>query len=186
MSFRKLGVIVAGALALAAETVVAQPVNACPTGQAIQSSDPSGRKVTCVPIPDVGALQGQISAEAASRAGMDATLLGAIDDLRESVGLETSIVGLYAFSGTTSCINSTFGFNDDLTAKASIDPTRPAVVNQFSGVTTGFRTFNADGTGTAEFHNQTTSFPGAFYTSSGFTGVTATVTPNQPFGRAAA
>ena len=72
------GVLVAmaaGALWVAAHTASAQLVNGCPAGQAIQSSDASGRNVTCVPIPNVSALQAadtqlqrNIEAEANSRA----------------------------------------------------------------------------------------------------------------------
>ena len=84
---RALGGIPAAALFLtAAQTASAQQTNGCPAGQAMQSSDPSGRNVTCVAIPNVSGLQGQISAETAARIaadnaeanarlGMDATLL---------------------------------------------------------------------------------------------------------------
>src|ERR1043166_4259706 len=119
------GVLVAmaaGALWVAAQTASAQLVNGCPAGQAMQSSDASGRNVTCVPIPNVSALQAadtqlqrNIEAEANSRAGMDATLLQAIqdetrerktadDELRAGLN-ETSVAGRYAFSGPFTCIS---------------------------------------------------------------------------------
>jgi hypothetical protein len=34
---------------------LAQPVNGCPAGQAMQSSDPSGRNITCLPVGGGGA-----------------------------------------------------------------------------------------------------------------------------------
>src|SRR5205823_4923817 len=76
---RALGGIAAGAFFLAAQTASAQQTNGCPAGQAMQSSDPSGRNITCVPIPNVSALQGQISAEAAARATADTQLQNAIN-----------------------------------------------------------------------------------------------------------
>jgi len=215
----------AAALFLAAQTALAQQTNGCPAGQAMQSSDPSGKRITCVPIPDVSGLQGQISgeataratadtqlqntinaetaartaadtqlqnglgaevvarsaaaaqlqsainaeaaarmaadgAEAASRIGMDATLLQAINDeaaarntaigdLRNAV-IEPSIVGTYAFSGPVVCLNSSNGFNADLTPKAPIAGAPSTVVQLLSGVSSGTRTFNADFTGTVQ------------------------------------
>ena len=58
---RALAGMSAAALFLAAQTALAQQTNGCPAGQAMQSSDPSGKRITCVPIPDVSGLQGQIS-----------------------------------------------------------------------------------------------------------------------------
>jgi len=43
----------AAAVIVAAPAALAQPVNGCPAGQAMQSSDPSGRKVTCVALPEI-------------------------------------------------------------------------------------------------------------------------------------
>src|SRR5437763_16850454 len=63
-----------GVLFVAAQTATAQPVNGCPAGQAMQASDPSGRNVRCVPIPDVSGLQGQIGAETAARQAADTQL----------------------------------------------------------------------------------------------------------------
>jgi len=40
-------------LMLGAAHALAQPVNGCPAGQAMQSSDPSGRKISCVALPQV-------------------------------------------------------------------------------------------------------------------------------------
>jgi hypothetical protein len=171
-----LGASLAAALALMAHGAAAQAISGCPDGQAIQTTDHSGKNVTCVAIPDVGALQGAINAEAAARAGMDATLLEAIEDVRAKA-IESSIVGTYTFSGTQTCMASTFGFNDDLTPRAApAGSTSAAVISQFSSVSTGSRTFNADGTGTAQFFSHTISPPGFFYiTQNGFfsSGVTS-------------
>jgi hypothetical protein len=82
---RALGGIAAAALFLtAAQTASAQQTNGCPAGQAMQSSDPSGRNITCVAIPNVSGLQGQISAETAARQAADAQLQGAL-------GTETAV-----------------------------------------------------------------------------------------------
>lgn len=170
MSMRWLGGVFAIAAALGAQSALAQPINGCPDGQAIQASDASGKNIRCVPVPapvDVSGLQAQINAEAEARAGMDATLLGAIEALQEQ-----SIVGRYAFSGTQSCLNSTFGFNPNFTPMVSTDPSRAAVVSLSTAATTGFRTFNADGTGTVETNTMSINYPGAFYSSGGFSGVT--------------
>ena len=69
-----LGAAAAGVLLLAAQTASAQAVNACPAGQVMQSSDPSGKNITCVPLPNVSGLQGQISAETAARQAADTQL----------------------------------------------------------------------------------------------------------------
>ena len=76
---RALAGMSAAALFLAAQTALAQQTNGCPAGQAMQSSDPSGKRITCVPIPDVSGLQGQISGEATARATADTQLQSAIN-----------------------------------------------------------------------------------------------------------
>lgn len=193
MKFHWLRVCFAAAMVLAAQNVNAQPPErTCPAGEAVQALDVAGRITACVPVPPPvnlapllaadQQLQTNINNEAAARAGMDATLLDAInteaearkaadDELRATIN-ESSIVGSYTFSGTQSCINSTFGFNDDFTPKGTTDPIRAAVVSQLTSVTTGTRTFNADGTGSAQFRTRSIFFPGTFMTSTGFTGVT--------------
>src|SRR4249920_1420038 len=65
----------AAVIALGAQSALADKMNGCPAGQAMQSSDPSGKNVTCVPIPDTSALQQQITNEAAARQAMDANIL---------------------------------------------------------------------------------------------------------------
>jgi hypothetical protein len=200
-----LGAGLATALALVMHGAAAQPISGCPAGQAIQSTDHSGHNVTCVAIPNVGALQGAISAEtaartaadaqlqsnidaeAAARAGMDATLLQAIEEVKAGAG-DNSIVGTYTFSGTQTCLVSSTGFNADLTPVAAPVGTS-AVISQFSSVSTGTRTFNADGTGTATFFSHTLSGPGAFYFTQAPGVVSSGVTsggPGRPGGNASA
>ena len=203
---RALGGIAAAALFLtAAQPASAQQTNGCPAGQAMQSSDPSGRNVTCVAIPNVSGLQGQISAETAARIaadnaeanarlGMDATLLqaigeettdrkAAIDALRNEV-IEKSIVGTYAFSGLITCLSSNNGFNADFTPKAPTSPTVSTQVQQFGGAATGTRTFNADHTGTVQSTTYTVFLPTIFYTTSNFVGIGFNGTPPNPGGGA--
>ena len=149
MHFDWRGAALAAALAAGVHSVWAQPVNGCPAGQAIQSSDPSGRNVICVQIPDVGALQGAINAEVAARAAADQALSERIDRLTES-----DIVGRWAVTGTASCLQSSRGFTPDFSPVVTIAPpgTPPivTVVSQLTNTISGSRTFNADGTGTSE------------------------------------
>jgi hypothetical protein len=197
MSLRWLGIAFAPLFLLGIQSVAAQPMNGCPAGQAMQSSDPSGKKVTCVPIPDTTALQGQINGEAAARTAADAGLQKQINDeaaarmaadaeLRASIN-EASIVGRYAVTGTRSCVSSQLGFNDDLTPKPGTPatPGTPAVTNfvqYFSVVTVGVRTFNADGTGTTRFQSQAILAPSTFFTATGGAGVSFFLAPPQPSG----
>jgi len=44
----------------------------------MQSSDPSGKRITCVAIPDVSGLQGQLNAKTAARATADTQLQNAL------------------------------------------------------------------------------------------------------------
>jgi len=171
----------ATALMFVAETAAAQAVHSCPAGQAIQSSDASGRNVTCIAVPppvDISGLQ-----------GMDALLLQAIadeaqarksadDELRSQIS-EARVVGTYSYTGTQYCLASTLGFNPaDLTPNAPPlwTPPAPLVTNTVSVASTqtwGSRTFNADGSGTAEIFGMSISGPSFFYNSTGF-GITAT------------
>jgi len=236
---RALAGMSAAALFLAAQAALAQQTNGCPAGQAMQSSDPSGKRITCVPIPDVSGLQGQISgeataratadtqlqsainaetaartaggaqlqsainaeaaarmaadgAEAASRIGMDATLLQAINDeaaarnaaigdLRNAV-IESSIAGTYAFTGPVNCLNSSNGFNADLTPKAPTSPAAPSVISMLNGISSGTRTFNADGTGHVDVTTQSTLSPSIFFTSGNTSGIGFNITPPNPSG----
>jgi len=176
MAYRvALGIVAMGAL-FAMQTANAQTVNGCPAGQAMQSSDPSGRNITCVPIPNVSGLQSQISTEtanrqsadtqlqsnisteAANRMSMDGVLLQQIqqetsdrkaaDDALRNDAIESSIVGTYTFTGPVTCLNSSNGFNADFTPKAPAPGSASTVVQLLSGMSTGTRTFIPDGADT--------------------------------------
>ena len=175
---------VATALMFVAETAAAQAVHGCPAGQAIQSADPSGKSVTCIAVPppvDVSGLQGMdalllqaIADEAQARKAADEELRGQISESR--------VVGTYSYTGTQYCLASTLGFNPaDLSPNAPPlwTPPAPLVTNTVSiarSSTWGSRTFNADGTGTAEIFGMSIGGPSFFYNSTGF-GITATA-PN--------
>jgi hypothetical protein len=150
---------------------LAQPVRGCPEGQAVQSLHPNGTPVQCVPVPapvDIAPLMQAIVQESAERKQADA-------EIRQSIN-EASIVGQYAFTGSQTCMNSTFGFDESLRPRASTDPSLAAVVNIPSTYTSGFRRFNEDGTGEAEFTSQNVVSPSVFVTSTGFAGVGTTGT----------
>jgi len=151
--------LAAMAIALGAQSVAAQPVNGCPAGQAIQSSDASGRNITCVSVGDGAALQ----AETAARQAMDANILSMLGELTEA-----NIVGRWSMSGTTNCLQSSTGFNANFSPL--IPPTGSAFVSQLSGTFIGTRTFNADGTGRSVGTSHSMTFPGTFH-GAGFAGV---------------
>jgi hypothetical protein len=168
-------VLGAAVLALGAQNALAQPVNGCPAGQALQSSDPSGRNIVCVRIPDTAALQQQINNEISARQGADNALgasinaevanrqaadnaLGArIDGLTE-----TDIVGHWAVAGTTSCLQSSTNFSTNF-----MSPIIPiggtAAISQLIGTFLGKRTFNAGGTGHSVGSSHTMSTPATLY-----------------------
>jgi len=153
----------------------AQPVRGCPDGQAVNSLNPNGTPVQCVPVPapvNLAPLEAAILQESVERKAAD-------DDLRASIN-ETKVSGTYAFSGTQVCLTSTTGFREDLTPAPSTDPTRAAVVFPATVYTTGFRTFNDDGTGTLEQSNQAVNHPTIFVTNTGFAGVGTVVEPPNP------
>lgn len=152
----------------------AQPVRSCPDGQAVQSVQPGGT-VQCVPLPppvNLAPLEAAILQESVERKAADA-------DLRASIN-ETKISGTYAYSGVQSCLTSTTGFREDLSPMPSADPARAAVVFSTTLYTTGFRTFNEDGTGTVEISTRAVTQPTTFFTSSGFAGVGTIVEPPNP------
>lgn len=118
--------LVTVAMALA-QQALAQPVNGCPAGHAMQSSDPSGRNVTCVPVG----------------------------------GAESDIIGKWAVTGTTTCLQATGGFNPQ-TLSPVVSPT-PNSVSQLSGTFSGTRTFYAGGTGHSVGTSHTMTFPATNY-----------------------
>jgi hypothetical protein len=159
---------------LLAQSAMAQKVNGCPPGQAIQSSDPSGFALTCIAIPDGAALRGQIAAEVAARLAGDAQLNQAINDEAaarqravDALGgdgiTEASIVGTYTFSGPAECISSSNGFNPDFSPKAP-EPGGPSTFVQMQSIlSSGTRTFNAGGRGTIDVYTQSVTGPAVFY-----------------------
>src|SRR5688572_16542445 len=158
MSMRIYALAMGAASLFGVQAVQAQPINGCPPGQAMQSSSPSGKTVTCVPIPDTAALQGAINAEAQARRNADTALSGEISELRAKVE-EPSIAGRWAFTGPQSCLSSSSGFNTFL--QPNFIP-RVTVLSTSSTSVSGVRNFGAPdaagkGTGTASatFHTIT-------------------------------
>jgi len=117
-----------------AQQALAQTVNGCPAGQAMQSSDASGRKVTCVALPDVSALNARIDAAAA----------------------EPDILGRWAMTGATTCLSSSTGFDENFLPNVAAGQT---FVSQLIGTVNAVRTFNANGTGNMRGVTQTLSHP---------------------------
>src|SRR5690349_862583 len=113
-------------IALGAQPVLAQPVNSCPDGQAMQSSDPSGRRITCVAIT------------------------------------EADIIGQWATTGTTNCLQASAGFNT-----FSFSPVIPTVgftvVSQLNASFLGTNTFYAGGSGRSVGASHVTTSPGTAY-----------------------
>jgi len=143
--------------------VQAQPVQSCPAGQAVSALQPNGTPVQCIPVPppvDLGPLELAIVQETAERKQADA-------DIRASI-TEASIVGRYAFTGTQACLNASRGFNADFTPlmppPSASQPAPVSVVSQTAASVSGFRTFNADGTGTTDFVVNTLNYSPIVYT----------------------
>ena len=79
---------------------------------------------------------------------------------------EASIVGSYAFTGTVLCLTSSNGFTTDFTPNAPIAGGPSTVTTVFNGVSSGVRTFNADGTGTLQVTTHTVTSPSMFFSAS--------------------
>lgn len=141
-------------VALGVQGASAQPVTSCPAGYAMLSSDPSGKNITCVALPDTGLLLNMLGTEKSERQAADDAINARIDGLG---GGEASIVGKWAMTGTTSCLQSTGGFN------ALNSPQAPTAVSQLTGTTRAVRTFNADGTGHSVGITQSLSTPQLVY-----------------------
>ena len=157
-------------------------------GTFLLAAQPAGAQ----PVPNLGAIQAKIDAETAARIAADTQLQSKLNaetaarlateaELRASIpgGAETGIVGRYSFSGTNVCLNSPQGF-DPVTFLPLLQPAPPqplpmppmspqtvigpaTFVNPSSATVSGFRTFNADGTGTAEAFTHNLGHPGVFY-----------------------
>jgi hypothetical protein len=141
----------AAVLMLGAQQALAQPMNGCPDGQAMQSTDPSGRKITCVPV----------------QAG------------------ESDIVGKWAMTGTTNCLQASGGFNPQTLAPV-IPTVGTTVVSQLAGTFIGTRTFYAGGTGRSVGTSHSLTFPQSVYgggmpPSVGGTGGASTATLDAAF-----
>ena len=119
--------LAAALIALGAQGVAAQPMTGCPAGHAMQSSSPSGKQVTCVPVVHPSQL----------------------DALTEA-----DIVGRWAMTGSTMCLQSSNGFNLQF-----MSPQPPTTVSQLHGTISAVRTFRADGTGSATGVSQSVSMP---------------------------
>ena len=150
--------LAAAAVMFSAPGVWAQSITGCPDGQVMQSSDPSGKKITCVAIPDTASLQQQIVNEANVRQQADTALGGRIDDLSARVDAitEADIVGTWAVTGSTNCLQSTNNFTANMT------PASPTFVSQLQATFIGTRTFHAGGTGHSVGTTHALSFPGIF------------------------
>jgi hypothetical protein len=136
----------AAVLMLGAQQALAQPINGCPDGQAMQSTDPSGRKITG----------------------------------------ESDIIGKWAMTGTTNCLQATAGFNPQ-TMSPVIPTTGTTIVSQSAGTFIGTRTFFAGGSGRAVGTTHSVSFPQAIYGGGmlpavgGFAGGASTATLDASF-----
>jgi hypothetical protein len=169
--------LAAAAVVFSAHGAWAQSVTGCPAGQAMQSSDPSGKSITCVPIPDTAALQQQITNEANARQAADTALTQQIANeaaarqaadsalgARIDALTEADIVGKWAVSGTTTCLGSSTGFSTEFMSPIVPGPGLPsAFVSQLTGTFIGTRTFIAGGTGHADGTSHTMSFPATFH-----------------------
>jgi hypothetical protein len=131
----------------------------------MQSSDPSGKAITCVPIPDTAALQQQMAGEATVRQQADNALDARIDALEGAgVTTEAHIVGKWAVSGTTTCLQSSTGFSTQFMSPIVPGAGLPsAFVSQLTGTFTGTRTFIAGGTGVADGTTQAMTLPGTLH-----------------------
>ena len=164
-TYWRCGLAAAG-VALGAHGAWAQQTIGCADGHVIQSTDPSGKNVVCVPIPNTTALQQQIANEAAARQAADTALGERFDSLTRRVDdlTEADIVGKWAVSGTTTCLQSSTGFTANLMSPIIPGPGAPsAFVSQLTGTFIGTRTFIAGGTGTADGTTHTLNLPGTFH-----------------------
>ena len=138
------------------------------SGDAVVRSE--RKKVTCVPVPDVTGLQqmdatilNALATEKAARESADQALSARLD----GSGVETSIVGMWSVTGAQTCLNSSRGFNADMSPLVTVvppgQPVIVTVVTQVTGTVNGTRTFRADGTGTAVAVNQNIGFPSLLY-----------------------
>lgn len=143
---RSLGILGLVAVAsLVSQTAAAQPVRACPPGQAVQSLEPGGKVDTCIAVPapvNLDAVNAAIAAEAAARAAgdsneaaaraaADTNLNGRVDaeavarmqadqDIRDSL-VEHGISGRYSVVGQATCYRAPSGFTSTTGVPAGPD-----------------------------------------------------------------
>lgn len=167
MRLLALAVCLASTLTLA-PVAGAQPVRACPPGEAVRELDPGGKVQTCIPVPapvDSSAINAAIANEAAARTAGDMSLNGRVDaeavarmqaddELRNGEG---GLNGRYAVVGTGLCTRGTantpgFGTSPEFA------PLPGSTVQQQSFTYSGVREFDpATGTihGTSTVYNIT-------------------------------
>jgi hypothetical protein len=93
-------------------------------------------------------LRQQLEAETAARQAMDANILDIVGQLTES-----DIVGRWAMTGSTMCLQSRNGFNADMS------PVTTTAVSQLHGTVSAVRTFRADKTGSSVGVTQSLAMP---------------------------
>lgn len=119
-------------------------------------------------------LRQQLEAETAARQAMDENILSIVGQLTES-----DIVGRWAMTGSTMCLQSSNGFNEFMS------PQFPTVVSQLHGTISAVRTFRADRTGTSVGFSQSLTTPQLNFGTSaspfGFTGGASLADLNAEF-----
>ena len=149
-------------------------------GQVMQSSSPSGKQVTCVPLPDVGA-------EAAARASADADLSARISALSE-----TDIVGRWSVTGCDGlpAVHERVQCADLQSEHPFGRIGKHDRVARLGGTFIGTRTFYAGGTGRSVGTTHSMTFPAlnyfstgpnTFATSPGFAGAASVATLDAAF-----
>src|SRR5687768_14686584 len=93
-------------------------------------------------------LRQQLEAETAARQAMDENILSIVGQLTES-----DIVGRWAMTGSTMCLQSRNGFNADMS------PVTTTAVSQLHGTVSAVRTFRADKTGSSVGVTQSLAMP---------------------------
>jgi hypothetical protein len=141
LSRRSLTCAIALAGMASFQSLHAQPVRSCPEGQAVNSLNPNGTPVECIPVPppvNLGPLNAAIAAEAATRAAKDLELLGAIQ--REAEERKAAIEALQPPepTGATRCYGTHFVRNNNSELHfttlffQNADPSNTAVVERIT------------------------------------------------------
>lgn len=168
---RSLALAVFVSAMTAAPIAAAQPVHACPPGEAVQSLEAGGKIGQCIPVPapvDLGAVNARIDAEAVARMQAD-------QELRDSV-TETGLSGRFAVIGTTTCVRSSLGFGPG----PQFIPVFGGTVQIQSVSLSGIRSFNS-GTGTLVSTNNSITHPAPLPSGGMITGVATPVDVDESF-----